>query len=174
MLCPEEGKIRNPNNQIPHLTHDTTSESDKNTRKHHLQEASPFPAGDNSMTRRGRSVRKLLEGFNMFDGTNLTLILMWSKQIDFGSYERSLTYPDVSSPSTYQSRYMYKRRLNYDEDSTLHTTAYQSKRNPTIKPRWAQPKTQHQTQTLSSIDKSIDTSLCRNHHSLRSDKPACN
>ena len=42
-------KIRNRHNQVPHLTQDTTWESDKNTRKHHTQEsqeASPFPAGD--------------------------------------------------------------------------------------------------------------------------------
>ena len=42
-------KIRNRYNQVPHLTQDTTWESDKNTRKHHTQEsqeASPFPAGD--------------------------------------------------------------------------------------------------------------------------------
>ena len=36
-------------NQVPHLTQDTTWGSDKNTRKHHIQEsqdASPFQAGD--------------------------------------------------------------------------------------------------------------------------------
>ena len=36
-------------NRVPHLTQDTTWESDKNTRKHHIQEsqeASPFQAGD--------------------------------------------------------------------------------------------------------------------------------
>ena len=36
-------------NQVPHLTQDTTWESDKNTRKYHIQEsqeASPFQAGD--------------------------------------------------------------------------------------------------------------------------------
>ena len=39
-------KIRNRYNQVPHLTHDTTWESDKNKIKHHKQEVSPFPAGD--------------------------------------------------------------------------------------------------------------------------------
>ena len=42
-------KIRNRYNQVPHLTQDTVRESDKNTRKHHIQESqevSPFPAGD--------------------------------------------------------------------------------------------------------------------------------
>ena len=41
--------IRNPYNQVPHLTQDTTLESDKNTRKHHIQErqeVSSFPACD--------------------------------------------------------------------------------------------------------------------------------
>ena len=80
---------------------DTIPESDKNTRKHHIQEnqeVSPFPAGDHKVARNRqdsmtdkyethkakkihktnttleRSLRKLLEDFNMFDGTNLTLI----------------------------------------------------------------------------------------------------
>ena len=41
--------IRNRYNQVPHLTQDTISTSDKNTRKHHIQESqevSPFRAGD--------------------------------------------------------------------------------------------------------------------------------
>ena len=42
-------KIRNGYNQVPHLTQDTTWESDKSTIKHHTQESQefiPFPAGD--------------------------------------------------------------------------------------------------------------------------------
>ena len=42
-------KIRYRYNEASHLTQDTTWESDKNTRKHHIQEGqevSPFPAGD--------------------------------------------------------------------------------------------------------------------------------
>ena len=45
----KKAKIRNQNNQAPHLTQETTWESDKNTIKHHIQESqevSPFPAGD--------------------------------------------------------------------------------------------------------------------------------
>ena len=45
----KKAKIRNRNTQVPHLTLDTVSESDKNTRKHHIQESqeiSPFKAGD--------------------------------------------------------------------------------------------------------------------------------
>ena len=41
-------KIRIWYNQVPHLTQDTKWESDKNTRKHHIQESkwvSPFPTG---------------------------------------------------------------------------------------------------------------------------------
>ena len=40
----------NQYNQVPHLTQDTTWESDKNTRKHHIleiQKINPFTAGDN-------------------------------------------------------------------------------------------------------------------------------
>ena len=84
----KKAKIRNPQNQIPHLTQDTIWESD--TRKHHIQEsqeASPFAAGDHTAERKRqekrihkrstaleRSVRKLLKGFNLLDGTNLTRI----------------------------------------------------------------------------------------------------
>ena len=49
MKSKKKAKIRNRYNQIPHLTQDTTRESDKNTRKHHNQESqevSSFPAGD--------------------------------------------------------------------------------------------------------------------------------
>ena len=45
----KNAKIRNRYNQIPHLTQETIWESDKNTRKHHIQESQevrPFPAGD--------------------------------------------------------------------------------------------------------------------------------
>ena len=48
-MVSKKAKIRNRYNQVPHLTQDTTWESDKNTRKHHLQESqevSPFPAVD--------------------------------------------------------------------------------------------------------------------------------
>ena len=39
---------RNQYNQVPYLTQDTTWESDKNTRKHHMQNSQEvsFPAGD--------------------------------------------------------------------------------------------------------------------------------
>ena len=94
----KKAKIRNIYNQVPHLNQDTEWESDKNTRKHHIQESqevSPFPAGDhkaernrqdsmaktntinknihNRSTALERSVRKLLEGLNYFHGTNLTI-----------------------------------------------------------------------------------------------------
>ena len=45
----KKAKIRNRYNQIPHLTQSTILESDKNTRKHRIQESqefSSFPAGD--------------------------------------------------------------------------------------------------------------------------------
>ena len=49
MKVSKEAEIRNQYNQVPHLTQDTTWESDKNDRKHHIQErqeASSFPVGD--------------------------------------------------------------------------------------------------------------------------------
>ena len=45
----KQAQIRNRYNQASHLTQDTRSESDKNTKKHHIQESqevSPFPAVD--------------------------------------------------------------------------------------------------------------------------------
>ena len=42
----------------------------------------------------------------------------------------------------------------YNKKSTVYTTEYKSKRNPTVKPQWAQPETHHQTLTLSSIGES--------------------
>ena len=60
---------------------------------------------------------------------------------------------DASSPSTYKSR--HKKGYNKVKDSTEHTTKYRSKGNPTIKPWWARPKTQHQAPTLSSTDKTF-------------------
>ena len=42
----KNANIKNRYNQVPHLTQETTWERDKNTRKHHTQEVSPFPAGD--------------------------------------------------------------------------------------------------------------------------------
>ena len=51
-------KIRNWYNQVPHLTQDTTWESDKNTIKHHKRETrghsfpSRWPQGSNEQTRK--------------------------------------------------------------------------------------------------------------------------
>ena len=49
----QNAKIRNRYDQVPHLTQDTTWESDKNTRKPLIQvskEVSSFPAGDHKAT----------------------------------------------------------------------------------------------------------------------------
>ena len=51
--CPHISGFRKRYNQVSHLTQDTTWESDKNTRHHHIQEsqnAGPFPAGDQNAT----------------------------------------------------------------------------------------------------------------------------
>ena len=50
----KKAKIKNRYNQVPHLTRDTIWESDKNTRKHRIQESqevSRFPAGDDKAAR---------------------------------------------------------------------------------------------------------------------------
>ena len=50
----KKANIRNRYNQVPHLSRDTIRESDKTTRKHHIQESqevSPFPEGDQKATR---------------------------------------------------------------------------------------------------------------------------
>ena len=49
MKVSKEVKIRKRYNQVPHLTQDTTRESEKNTIKHHTQESqevSHLPEGD--------------------------------------------------------------------------------------------------------------------------------
>ena len=66
MKVSKREKIRNRYNQVPHLTQDTTWESDKNTRKHHIQESqevSPFPAGDHkaAMNRQESMTNKKLK-----------------------------------------------------------------------------------------------------------------
>ena len=61
----KKAKIRNPYNQIPHWVQDTIWESDKNARKHHIQEnqeVSPFPAGDHN-TARNRQDRQKKQRF---------------------------------------------------------------------------------------------------------------
>ena len=50
----KKAKIRNCYNQVPHLAQDTIWESDKNTRKYHIQESqevSPLPADDHKAVR---------------------------------------------------------------------------------------------------------------------------
>ena len=56
-------------------------------------------------------------------------------------------------------------RENRDKDSRVYvyTNEYTSKKNPTVKPRWAQPQTQHQAPTLSSIDKSLSQNRRRQY-----------
>ena len=83
----KKATIRNQFSHVPHLTQDTEWESDKNTRKHHVQESqevSPFPTGDHKAATNRHlaktntnnekihkrnttlewSVRKLFEGLN--------------------------------------------------------------------------------------------------------------
>ena len=51
--------IRNQYNQVPHLTQDTTWESDKNARKHHIQESqevSSFPACNHKAEINGQDI----------------------------------------------------------------------------------------------------------------------
>ena len=55
MEVSKEAKIRNRYNQVPHLTQDTTRESDKTIKQHtqESQEVSPFPAGDHKAAMNG-------------------------------------------------------------------------------------------------------------------------
>ena len=90
-------KIRNRYNKVPHLTHDTTWESDKNTINitNKSQEVSPFPAGHHkaamnrreSMTnkRHTRDVRKEL------------LISIWRLQIS-SKPKSAHSMPSKNSP----------------------------------------------------------------------------
>ena len=64
----EEGKDQKSNNQVPHPTQNTIWKSDKNIRKHHIQESqevSPFLSGCKEQTRQYESLvaRKLSSGF---------------------------------------------------------------------------------------------------------------
>ena len=83
-----KAKIRNPYNQIPHLTQDTIYESDKNKRKRNTNNKTD----QKRSTALENSVRTFLKGLNMFDVTNLTLIsdVDQDRQM-FDSHERSLT-----------------------------------------------------------------------------------
>ena len=50
----KKAKARNRHNQVPHLTQDTEWESDKNTRRHHIevsQEVSASPTGGHKAAR---------------------------------------------------------------------------------------------------------------------------
>ena len=58
---------------------------------------------------------------------------------------------DVSSLSKYKSR--LKNRWNKDNNSTVYSSEYWSKIIPIVICRWAQPQTQHQALTLSSLNK---------------------
>ena len=70
-------KIRNRYNQVPHLTQDTTWESDRNIIKYHKQEprVSPFQAGDHkaaikrceSMTNTRQNNKKNMWGIHRAD-----------------------------------------------------------------------------------------------------------
>ena len=89
----KEAKIRKRYNQVPHLTQDTTWESNKNTINitNKSLKVSPFPAGDHKAAMNRRKSMKntndpqkkyrlgtvskniLLEGLNRFHRANLTL-----------------------------------------------------------------------------------------------------
>ena len=53
LSAPHTSGFRKRYNQVSHMTQDTTWESDKNTRHHHIQESQnvgPFRAGDQNAT----------------------------------------------------------------------------------------------------------------------------
>ena len=95
-----------------------------------------------------------------------------------------MKYPyliDASPPSEYKSR--SKKEIHKDKDSTVYTTEYRNKRNPTVKPRRIRPQT-HQakltnrdetkigfsTHGLSDV-KEKKLSLSHSRHSLKQMTP---
>ena len=55
----KNAKIRNQYNKVPRVTQDTIWESDKNTRKYHIQESQEdkhSPAGDHKAARKRKAV----------------------------------------------------------------------------------------------------------------------
>ena len=86
-----------------------------------------------------------------------------------GLHERSLTYRCTYYLLVKQIKSEKGDKTKIRTQQYYYTTEYQSKRNPTAKPRWARPPTQHQALTLSSIDKS----LRRSCHRVKGPKRGC-
>ena len=62
----KKAKIRNPYNQAPHLTQDTTWERNSNTIKHHIQEGqevSPCPGGDHKAAKGDQTLFSFIKKF---------------------------------------------------------------------------------------------------------------
>ena len=156
-------KFWNRSNQVPHLTQDTLWESDKYTKTLETGEPrsqlfpSRWPQGCMTQTRQYSkdkhikkihkrnttlewSVRTLPEGLNKFHGTNLTL----NSDMDQDTYKFGFAWkiPNLS---------MNRLQVHINQD-------YPSKKNQTVKPWWAWQQTQHQAQTLSFIDESLNWS----------------
>ena len=86
MLFSKEAKIRNQYNQVPHLTQDTTWESDKNTIKHNIQESqevSPFPAGDHEAAINPSKRYLPKEKHSTINGIVFELILIYLLPIEY-------------------------------------------------------------------------------------------
>ena len=68
-------KIRNRYNQVPHMTKDTTWESDKNKLNitHNIQEVSPFPAGDHKAAMDRRESRVFSINIEMNGSTRISI-----------------------------------------------------------------------------------------------------
>ena len=92
---------------------------------------------------------------------------MWIKTHRYLARMKDPQPTNASSPKTYKSR--YTRRQIKDKDPTVNKTEYRNKKNPTAKPPWARQQPKHQAPTISSIDKS----LSRNHHRVRSPTHRC-
>ena len=123
----KKAKIRKRYNQLPNLTQVTTWESDKNTRKHHIQDSeedSPFPAGGHkaamnkhdSMTcnkkdpqnkhRLGTVIKNiLLKSLTSFMVPASSLFLKWIKTNRCLVHVKDPWLIDVLSPSKFKSRY---------------------------------------------------------------------
>ena len=80
----------NQYNLVPHLTQDTTWESDKNTIKHNIKEsqkASPFPAGDHKAAIKPSKCYLPKENHSTINGVVFELILIFAPfRIPFNHY----------------------------------------------------------------------------------------
>ena len=141
IIVRKAAKIRNQYNRVPHLTQDTTWESDKN------QEVSPFQAGDHKAAMNRHESRTntrhntndpqkyllgtvskniLLEGLNQFHGANLTL----NSDVDQDIFGKVTQHTTIGKRSALSQQ--VTTRLQGTDTSSRHTikSSISYKNNP--------------------------------------------